>query len=56
LDWHTRFQSPVSYYDRAHFGTQFAVFELALDIILLGYLFIPRLVEWFFTKLTSPSK
>ena len=47
LDWHTRFHSPISYWDPAHFGRQFAIFELALDVILLGYLFLPKLLARF---------
>ena len=47
FDWFTRFHSPISYYDPAYFGRQFAVFERALDVVLLGYLFIPKLVKRF---------
>lgn len=47
FDWHTRFHSPVSYYDPVHFGIQFAMFEIALDIVLLGYLFIPKIITHF---------
>lgn len=47
LDWHIRFHSPVSYYDPAHYGIQFAIFEITLDILLLGYLFLPKLVARF---------
>lgn len=45
LDWHTRFRSIVSYYDSAHFGREFAIFELVLDVALLGYLFLPKLLR-----------
>jgi membrane-bound metal-dependent hydrolase YbcI (DUF457 family) len=50
LDWHTRFRSPVSYYDPAYFGAQFAIFELGLDIVLLGYLFLPKLRKRFWNN------
>jgi hypothetical protein len=43
LDWSYRFQSPVSYWDSHHFGREFAIFELLLDLVLLGYLFGPGL-------------
>lgn len=45
LDWHMRFRSIVSYYDPAHFGNQFTIFEFMLDMLLLGYLFLPRLIR-----------
>ncbi len=41
LEWTIRFHSPVSYWDPAHFGRQFAMFELALDLALLLYLVFP---------------
>lgn len=47
LNWTIRFHSLISYWDPAHFGLQFAVFELLLDIALLGYLILPKLVDWF---------
>jgi hypothetical protein len=37
LDWSTRFQSPISYWDPRHYGREFAIFELLLDIALLAY-------------------
>ena len=43
LEWTTRFSSPVSYWDPAHYGVQFTIFELSLDIALLVYLLAP----WF---------
>lgn len=46
LEWSIRFHSPVSYWDPRHFGRQFGVFELALDIGLLIYLFGPGLWRW----------
>ena len=37
-----RFQSPVSYWDPAHFGREFTVFEIVLDLALLAWLVINR--------------
>jgi hypothetical protein len=45
FDWQTRFSSPVSYWDRRHYGREFAVFELCLDVLLLAYLFVPPLLR-----------
>ncbi|MEW4530062.1 metal-dependent hydrolase [Maioricimonas sp. JC845] len=41
IDWTTRFASPVSYWDPAHFGREFSRLELALDVVLLAYLVWP---------------
>lgn len=41
FEWTTRYSSPVSYWDDRYFGREFAMFELTLDSILLGYLFGP---------------
>ena len=38
LDWRTRFASPVSYWDPAHFGREFFLFEATLAIVLAIYL------------------
>lgn len=35
FDWQTRFHSPVSYWDPAHYGSAFAIFE---HLLLLGML------------------
>jgi hypothetical protein len=43
LEWSVRFQSPLSYWDPRFFGREFAVVELLLDLVLLVYLFGPRL-------------
>jgi membrane-bound metal-dependent hydrolase YbcI (DUF457 family) len=43
LNWSYRFPSPISYWDPAHFGRQFMVFELILDAVLLTYLVMPNL-------------
>lgn len=41
FEWSYRFASPVSYWDPAHYGREFAVFELALTGLLVGYLVLP---------------
>lgn len=43
LEWSMRFHSPVSYWDARYFGREFALFELLLNLTLLGYLFGPGL-------------
>lgn len=43
FEWSYRFQSPVSYWDPRHFGREFSIFELLLDLVLLVYLFGPGL-------------
>ena len=43
LEWSVRFHSPVSYWDPRYFGREFALFELLLNLTLLGYLFGPGL-------------
>ena len=45
FDWQTRFSSPVSYWDRDHFGAIFTQFENYLDIVLVIYLLIPVLIH-----------
>ncbi|MCP4425706.1 MAG: hypothetical protein GY803_14515 [Chloroflexi bacterium] len=42
LNWHTRFHSPISYWDAAHYGRLFRVFEHLLDLLLVGYLFFKK--------------
>jgi Zinc dependent phospholipase C len=46
FEWTVRFQSPVSYWDSTHYGREFTVFELTLDVLLLGYLYGPRMWSW----------
>ena len=46
FDWHTRFYSPISYWDKAHYASQFVYFEVGLNLVLLGYLFLPKLINW----------
>ena len=48
FEWTLRFHSPVSYWDSRHYGTEFAIFEMTLDIILLVYLSFPRLRRWLY--------
>jgi hypothetical protein len=43
LNWQTRFFSPISYWDPAHFGPQMMFFEIFLNLALLGYLFVPKI-------------
>jgi membrane-bound metal-dependent hydrolase YbcI (DUF457 family) len=45
FDWHTRFYSPISYWDKAHYASQFVYVEVGLNLVLLGYLFLPRLIR-----------
>ena len=42
FDFSYRFSSPVSYWDPAHYGRQFMVFEVVLDLVLLVWLVINR--------------
>jgi hypothetical protein len=46
FEWTVRFQSPVSYWDSTHYGREFTVFELTLDVLLLGYLYGSRVWSW----------
>ncbi len=43
FEWTLRFTSPVSYWDDTYFGREFAIFEMALNGVLLLYLFAPML-------------
>ncbi len=45
LNWQMRFQSPVSYWDHRHFGSEVARLELTLVIVLLCYLVGPWLYQ-----------
>lgn len=47
FNWHIRFHSPVSYWDKAHYADQFFWVELGINIGLLGYLFLPKLFQRF---------
>jgi hypothetical protein len=52
LNWQLRFHSPISYWDPAHFGAQFMIFELVLDAILLSYLLVPKIIAYFSREIT----
>ncbi len=45
FDWQLRFNSPLSYWDPNYFGIQFMVFEIVLTVVLLAYLFLPKLLN-----------
>ena len=38
VNWQYRFSSPVSYWDRSHFGGPFMVFEGLLNVAILGFI------------------
>lgn len=50
FDWHTRFYSPVSYWDRNHYANEFFWVELGINVVLLSYLFLPKLIQRFKKK------
>lgn len=52
FQWTMRFHSPVSYWDPRYYGRQFTIFELCLDVVLLGYLFIPVIRRRFLSRAT----
>ncbi len=41
FEWSVRFPSPVSYWDAAHYGAQFFVFEAVFDCLMIVYMFGP---------------
>ena len=45
--WQVRFHSPVSYWEKLHYASQFIYFEVGLDLVLLGYLFLSKLIKRF---------
>ena len=45
FEWQTRFYSPVSYWDSRYFATQVLWIELGINILLLAYLFLPKLIQ-----------
>ena len=47
FDWKLRFESPISYWDRAKGARQFMIFEAFLVLILLVYLFGPWFLDRF---------
>jgi membrane-bound metal-dependent hydrolase YbcI (DUF457 family) len=54
FEWSIRFASPISYWDPNAYGREFALFELTLDIILLGYLFMPGFMQWMQRRRRKP--
>jgi membrane-bound metal-dependent hydrolase YbcI (DUF457 family) len=44
FNWQARFNSPVSYWDLNYYGIQFMVFEALLNVSLLAYLFLPKIL------------
>ncbi len=56
FEWETRFHSPVSYWDRNHYGRYFARFEVGLDAVLLVYLFAGRGSRWWGQRGRSDSR
>lgn len=46
LDWQYRFSSPVSYWDPAHYGQYFTIFEGVLNLFFMGYLLWPLWQKW----------
>jgi len=47
FEWHIRFYSPISYWDRKYYAEQFFWVELGINVVLLGYLFLPKLIQRF---------
>ena len=48
MDWTLRFYSPVSYWDRAYYGTQFSKVEHMLDLVIVAWITVPILWRRFF--------
>ena len=46
LDWHTRFQSTVSYWDDRHHAQTFAIFEQSANLFFIVYLRAPRIYRY----------
>ncbi|GIK57458.1 MAG: hypothetical protein HND44_13165 [Chloroflexi bacterium] len=42
MDWHKRFQSPISYWDPAYGGWWFRWLEHLLDVLLVGWMIFQR--------------
>lgn len=40
FNWRYRFASPVSYWDAAHYGRQFGIFEGTLDLLLIVFFMV----------------
>lgn len=48
LDWTQRFFSPVSYWDRQYYGTQFSRVEHLLDLLIVAWFILPMVCRRFF--------
>lgn len=46
LNWEYRFPSPISYWEADYGGRTFAQFELALNVVLVGYLLVAYWPAW----------
>ncbi len=46
LNWTYRFSSPISYWDPAHYGRYFSVFEMLLNLFFMAYLLAPLVKKW----------
>ena len=47
FDWQTRFYSPISYWDTRYYASQVFWVEVGINILLLGYLFLPKLIRYY---------
>ncbi len=56
LEWHTRFHSPVSYWDEAHYGRVFRILEHSLDLLLILYLVYKKLTARNLRKTSSINR
>jgi len=56
FDWTTRFYSPISYWDRNHYGDIFSSVEHALDLVILLTFVLPYLFRRFFGTGRSSSE
>ena len=52
FDWQTRFSSPVSYWDPAHYGDIFSPFETAFQIIIASWL----VIDWGYRRFFKQSQ
>lgn len=53
FEWTARFHSRISYWDSQYYGREFQRFEQTLDVVLLVYLFSPRIYQCVRSKLRS---
>lgn len=56
FEWHIRFYSPVSYWDRAHYADQFFWVEVGINVVLVGYLVGPRLWGDLYNRFFRPPQ